>query len=483
MLRLPSTRHALLALLASAAACGCAGEGRHDRTNVLLVVVDTARADKFGCYGHPGGLTPRIDALAAEGVCFQRAVAHAPWTLPSTASLLTSLHPEQHGAGGFLDLAPLERGEGPRIAFRPLAEEVQTVTESFRSAGWRTGAIVNVDFLDEGFGLTQGVDDLDARWYESNQEVRSATQTTDLALDWLAEHGDEPFFLLAHYFDAHAVYEPPKEFRERFAAPQDRADSNFIFGTRSHMLLLRAGKLELDAGLIERAERLYEAELAYVDEQVGRLVAGLADNGLDQNTLVVVTADHGEEFLEHGGFEHGHSLYDELVRVPLVLRLPGTIAPDQRLGGTAGLLDVAPTICDLVGLDVPNAFQGHSLVEAIREGKGLERGMLAHGNFWGEPLASWESGGWKLIMTPVPGGEPRVELYDLLNDPEEQRDLAASNPDDVERLRSEYEAVREHLAASAHGSTVELSEETQQRLKALGYLGSDDEPNNENGAE
>ncbi len=450
---------------------GCGAGDEDERLNVLMVVIDTARADKFGSYGHSGGLTPRMDELAAQGATFERAVAHAPWTLPSTASLLSSLHPQEHGAGGFLDLEKLERGDSSGIGFRPLPDSVQTVTESFRASGWRTGAIVNVDFLDEGFGLTQGIDDLDARWYESNQEVRSATQTTDKALDWLDDHADEPFFLLTHYFDAHAVYSPPEEYRQRFAAPQDQTDSNFVFGTRAHMLMLRAGKLALDPDLIRRAELLYEAELAYVDAEVGRLLDGVAERGLSDDTLVVLTADHGEEFLDHGGFEHGHSLYDELISVPLIFRLPGLVRPGVRPAGTAALVDVAPTLCELAGVPTPEAFVGRSLTSALRGEQLAERPVLAHGNFWGQPLASWESAGFKLILSPGGDGQELVELFDMQQDPGEERNLAGERPELLKKLRDEYEAVREHLARRAESGEVQLSDELRDRLQALGYLG------------
>ncbi|MFT7670848.1 MAG: choline-sulfatase [Planctomycetota bacterium] len=446
-----------------------------ERLNVLMIVIDTARADKFGCYGHSGGLTPHVDRLAAQGARFERASAHAPWTLPSTASLLSSLHPEEHGAGGFLDLSALATGGEPRVAFHGLPDAVETVAEAFKAGGWRTGAVVNVDFLSRDFGLTQGIDDLDAKWYESNEEVRSATQTTDKAIEWIQQRKDEPFFLLAHYFDAHAVYSPPEEYRREFAAAQDREQSNFVFGTRAHMLMLRAGKLELDEDLIERAEKLYEAELAYVDAQVGRLLAGLKAAGLDQNTLVVLTADHGEEFLDHQGFEHGHTLYEELLSVPLIFRLPELIPAGTQVKGATGLVDVAPTLCELAGIQAPSTFVGRSLVPALNGSPLGKHSILAHGNFWGEPLTSWQSGPWKLILTPQPNRTQRTELFNLEEDPRELNDLTASLPQVVVELHAEYAAVREHLRAAQHGEKVKLSDDLMKRLQGLGYLGSTDD--------
>jgi arylsulfatase A-like enzyme len=210
-------------------------------------------------------------------------------------------------------------------------------------------------------------------------------------------------------------------------------------------------------------------------EQLGRLLDGLDALGLAQDTLVVLTADHGEEFLDHGGFEHGHTLYQELLRVPLFVRLPGVVAPGSVVQEPVGLVDVAPTLCELAGLSPPRSFGGRSLVPLLRGEPLAPRAHLAHGNFWGDPLTSWTSGDLKLILTPARGEDPeRVELYDLARDPGERRDLAAERPDEVRRLRDELEAVRAHLAAGAGGAPVELDSATRARLEALGYLGGGD---------
>jgi arylsulfatase A-like enzyme len=461
----------LFLLAAAALLTACGSEGSSDRPNVLMVVIDTARADRFGSYGHDGGLTPNIDELAQAGVVFEEASAHAPWTLPSTASLLTSLHPPEHGAGGFLDLSPMDSGGAPAISFRGLQDERETLAETLGAAGWRTGAVVNVDFLDKTFGLTQGVHDLDAQWYDSNNEVRSAKETTDLALNWIGEREDDPFFLLVHYFDAHAVYSPPDEFRERHAAPVDRNNSNFVFGTRAHMLMLRGGQLQLEAPTIERAFKLYEAELAYVDQQIGRLLDGLQTQGVAENTLVVLTADHGEEFLDHGGFEHGHTLYQELLHVPLILSFPGNLSSGTRYAQSVGLVDVAPTICDLLQVPVPGSFAGRSLAGALAGRDLAERPVLSHGNFWGQPLVSWRSGPWKLILTPGEPGQEKVELYNLDTDPLEKTNVAESEPTELKRLRAELDQVRSFHASELTGKAIELDAEGIQRLKDLGYMG------------
>ena len=194
-----------------------------------LIAIDTLRADKLGCYGSTLGATPCIDELAASGVLFEHAYSHAPWTLPSFASMFTSLYPQQHGAGGQLP------------DFRGLSSEVHTVAERFRDAGFATAAVVNVDFLDQAFGMTRGFEHVDFKAYPNNVQVRPAKRTTTAALQWLRNRPDEPFFLLVHYFDPHLVYAPPKKYRLRFASPADRESTAWVFGRRQQIVAYRQG--------------------------------------------------------------------------------------------------------------------------------------------------------------------------------------------------------------------------------------------------
>jgi arylsulfatase A-like enzyme len=216
--------------------------------------------------------------------------------------------------------------------------------------------------------------------------------------------------------------------------------------------------------------------VAYVDSELGRLLDGLKALGLDSNTLIVLTADHGEEFLDHGGFEHGHTLYEELLHVPLVFRLPGLVPSGRVVSQNAGLVDVAPTLCELAGIPTPPSFHGQSLVNALQGRERPDRPLLAHGNFWGPPLSSWRAGDWKLILTPGADGVETAELFDLASDPLERENLAARRPEKVAELREELDALCRQLEARARGTTVELDEELQRRLGALGYGGPGDEP-------
>ena len=453
----PGPPHQALAaalLLGLSVACSGGGELEQADRNVLLVVVDTLRADRLGCYGNERGLTPRLDALAAEGLIFESASAHAPWTLPSTASLLTSLYPRQHGAGG-------------RVPnFTALAPEVETLAERFAAAGHRTGLIANVIFLGELFGLTRGFEHTDVQSFEDNERMRPAGATTDAALAWLDRtepSGDRPFFLLVHYFDPHAVYDPPQPFRRRFAEPRDR-EGGLKFGTREQMVGLRTGLFDPGPGMVRRAEALYDGEVAYTDAEVGRLIDGLAERGLADSTLVVLTSDHGEEFRDHGGLEHGHSLYSELLHVPLILRVPG--AAPARVSAGVGLIDVAPTICGWAGLEPSRQFLGRDLVSMLAGGPAaVDRDVLAHGNFWNAPLTSWRSGADKLIVYP----DGAAQLYDWKLDPGEQSDRAGAEAAHLRSLRDALGRAEDALQARGLTAPVEVPAEGLRGLEALGY--------------
>jgi arylsulfatase A-like enzyme len=433
------------------------------KPNVLLIAVDTLRADRLDCYGNTRELTPSIDRLAAEGVRFDQCFAHAPWTLPSFASLFSSLDPEQHGAGGS---AP---------AFLGLRETIPTLPKSFRQAGYRTMAVVNVDFLSQPFGLMRGFEESSSVAYENNAEMRDARRTTDAALHWLEGHRSESFFLFVHYFDPHAEYRPPPEFRAKFAAEVDRHNDAFVFGTREQVGAVRAGLIHLKSEDVARAEKLYDGEVAFTDREIGRLLDAVSHWGLDETTLVVFTADHGEEFLDHGGWEHGHTLYDELLHVPLVVRQKGRIVP-RVVKEPVGLVDVAPTLCAHCAIPRPASFIGRDLAPLSR-GETIEPAVeLAYGNFWGPALISLRDPEFKLILTPATKGAPaKRELYRWREDPHELSDVHESAPEVVERLTAELARLDAERVRTGYGPgpRVSLSESEKKRLNQLGYTGEE----------
>ncbi|MFH0981563.1 MAG: sulfatase [Planctomycetota bacterium] len=425
------------------------------RPNILLIVVDTLRADKLGCHGSALGLTPHLDVVARESTRFERAFAHAPWTLPSFASMLTSTYPAQHGAG-------IRNGE-----YTKLGPTARTLAECFREADYATGAVVNVDFLTAPFGLDQGYaeDDYDAYGQPDNTQMRKATVTTDVALRWLRKHRTRPFFMLVHYFDPHLVYDPPAEFRRKFARPEDRENLAWSWGTRADLLALRTGKATLDLPAIRRAEALYNGEVAYADAEVGRLLTELDRLGLTDSTILVITADHGEEFLDHGGFEHGHTLYDELLHVPLMLRYPRRL-PVKTVSTTVGQIDLAPTLCELARVPLEPTFVGRSLLPLIDGSEPEDHPVLAQSNFWGPAIHSWRRGGYKVIFTPR-----RVELYEMASDPLERNNLALKEPVLCESMLKDFRLVLQTATTRPQKSqTVTLSPAEFERLQALGYL-------------
>lgn len=462
----------LIPLLACTAG-SCGGSAPEGPPNVLLVVVDTLRADRLGCHGSRAELTPSIDALAEEGVVFLNAQAHAPWTLASFASIFTSKLPTEHGAGGQIG------------SFRTLSEDHLTLAEWLTDEGYETGCVTNVPFLSDDFGTLQGFSHRDVAIHHSNVEMRDATESTDAALAWLddREQADAPWMLFLHYFDPHAVYAPPAEYRRKHAAEEDR-NGAWTFGTRSQMMALRRGELVLSENVVRRAEKLYDGEVAYTDHEFGRLIDTLRERGELDNTIVVLTADHGEEFLEHGGFEHGHSLYEELTHVPWVLWFPDRVEP-ARIEAPVSHLDLAPTLGGLLEFGIPAPFRGRDLIPQLRDGQVEARPILTEDTLWGPRLESWRNEGHKLIraaeptpgsVPPVaPGGRPRPELFDLASDPGESHDLAASKPEWVERLSLELDSVQRHLGV-ASGGTAELDAETLALLEALGYSDGSDDP-------
>lgn len=416
--------------------------------NVVVIVVDTLRADKLGCYGSWQELTPNIDAFAKDAVVFENAYSHAPWTLPSVASLYTSRLPVQHGAGGRFG------------KFKKLGEDVPTVAEAFQSNGANTAAVTNVLFLGERFGMTRGFGTVDEELGKDNRTGRRAGKTTTAAIRWIEEHELGRFFLVVHYFDPHLLYDPPKAFRERFAKDVPAREP---FGTVEDMAAIRKGEKELDVSRVPEMERLYNAEVAYTDAQVGKLLDRLKEMGLMKETLVVVLSDHGEEFLDHGGFEHGHTLYDELLHVPLIIRIPGGKA--SRVKPVVRLIDVAPTICDLAGIDVPESFWGRSLVSLVKSG-GNDRPLLAQGNMWGPESHTWRDGRYKIIVDPTTA---EVKMFDVKSDPGEQKDIAPEMEGIRERMFGEANAMIRSLGGGKE-AWADLTEEEIEMLRALGYV-------------
>jgi arylsulfatase A-like enzyme len=395
---------------------------------VLLVTIDTLRADRVGSYGYAAASTPAIDALARRGVRFETALAHAPLTGPSHASILTGQTPLGHGF----------RNNSGYV----LTPQVRTAAEDFRQAGYRTAAFVSGFPLDRRFGFDRGFDKYDDRLPKGNDRRRTpyverfADATTDAVVNWLASPGTfaggqpAPWFLWVHYYDPHAPYEPPGELAKRF----------------------------------ERTP--YDGEIAFVDQQIGRLLRTLDERNETARTVVLITADHGESLGEHGEGTHGIFIYDATLRIPWVMAGPQIDA--GRVSKTvARSIDVLPTLADFAGLPQRTDIEGRSLRPAVQGHEMGEAPTYAESLYpevelgWA-PLHAWRAAGFKFIKAPKP------ELYDMQNDPSEATNRVADERARAEDLGSKLDAaLKRPTPAAAAAPTVDA--ETAERLRALGY--------------
>jgi arylsulfatase A-like enzyme/Flp pilus assembly protein TadD len=421
----------LLGALLFVAAAALPSDAGAEPPSVLLVSIDTLRADHVGAYGAAGARTPTLDRLAAEGVRFENAIATSPLTLPSHASLLTGLRPPRHGV----------RHNG----LFHLGEEATTLAERFRDAGRATGAVVGAYVLAARFGLAQGFGTYDDRMSAERAVAggyleRRAAAVTDRALEWLAATPG-PFFLWVHYYDPHADYAPPGPYATEFR------------------------------------ERPYDGEIAYVDRELGRLLAGLEQAGRLPRTLVALTADHGESLGEHGEATHGYGLYDATLRVPLLVRGPGVPA-GRVVGGVVSGVDVAPTLLALAGAAPLTDADGRDLAPLWREGAPPSSQVA-----YAESLATEIDQGWSPVFavrsrTHHYVRAPRPELYDVAADPKQLRDLLAPAPGGAAQpavpgaaeiaapLDAEIAAALERETSR---SPAALDAGTRRNLEALGY--------------
>jgi arylsulfatase A-like enzyme/Tfp pilus assembly protein PilF len=414
------------ALLAGAllASCGNGGPepGALRGWNVVLITVDTLRADRLGFAGHEGAETPNLDDLADAGVAFLDAVASAPVTLPSHATILTGRYPPAHGA--------LDNG------FYSLPDGVPTLATALRDAGYETAAFVGAFVLHRRYGLNAGFDLYDDHFRNpllpgAEHVERRAEDVVARARAWLVGRSpDRPFFLWVHCFDPHSPYDPPEP-----------------FGSRFH-------------------DRAYDGEIAYTDRELGVLLEAARAAGGAGRTLVVMTADHGEALGDGGERTHGLLLRGATLRVPLILTAPGVLPAGKRIRGTVSGADLAPTVLALLGVDAPGPMDGSSLLEAIAEGRAADRRAysetrLPEDQLGWSMLAGVRDDRWAYVRAPRP------ELYDLSADRGETRNLAAEEPDVTARLDEE---VQEELAALEGTARRDLSPEEEEALRALGYV-------------
>jgi len=416
------------------------------RPNFLMIVIDTLRRDALGVYG--GGPTPVLDSLATAGVRFDRAWAAGSWTHPSVASLLSGWPASQHGLGYGLAGATRLDPRTPLIA------------ASLHDAGWATAAVSNNRIVSIEEGFAAGFTSFDQRPFDEDQ-VYGAQRVTRGALQWLDAHPDGPTFLYLHYFDPHDRYQAPPPFTRAQVSPalnKRVTDSSVRAGRpNTFMSSVTPDARAMRPDELEYMQGLYQGEVAYVDHWVGKLLAGMRERGALANTVVVVTSDHGEEFLEHEGLKHGHTLYDELIRVPLIVVLPGAGRAGEVVDDAVSLLQVAPMLRSMAGLEngTGGLFDGSSL-------------PLAQNWAWGEgPLVGPQRA---LVQWPYKLIEYRQaqlsDLYDLAGDPGELEPLQAG-PQTVRMT-----AILDSLVGVDDGvqSAMDADPALLEKLKAMGYV-------------
>jgi arylsulfatase A-like enzyme/tetratricopeptide (TPR) repeat protein len=408
--------------------------------NVLLITVDTLRADRLGCYGYERARTPHTDRLAEEGVRVAHAIAPTPLTLPSHTSILTGLEPPAHGV----------RGNG---VFR-VPDGAQTLAESLKAEGYQTQAFVSADVLHRRFKLNQGFDGYDddlsseAQGSRAQMQERSGERTMDRVLRWLAGRtssaAPSPFFLWVHLFDPHAPYEPP----------------------------------EADA---KRAPTPYDGEIASVDRQIGRLVDALKEDGVLDDTIVVFTSDHGESLGEHQEATHAVFIYESTQHVPLIFRYPRTLPAGRVYDAPARSVDIMPTVLSLVGKKPPET-QGVDLSEALAGGAPSASVVQYSESFYPDlmfgmaPLEGVRRDAWTYIRAPRP------ELYDRRTDPGELRNLlegggsseASAQALELEAALTKVIEDSQRVALVAEANP--LDPQTVAMLQALGYMGESGAP-------
>ena len=416
-----------LLLVALAVAAGLLLIQRTARTQVkrvLLISIDTCRADYLSCYGFDRSTTPNIDDLATESIVFTNAISPVPITLPAHASMLTGTTPPYHGVHDNVDYR--------------LGPAAVTLAEMLQEKGFTTGAIVSAFVMNSKLGLDQGFATYNDRFTTFRNTLgfseRPGDETTSLALQWLDENEDDNFFLFLHYYDPHASYDPPAPFAERFA------------------------------------DNLYAGEIAFSDHCIGQVIDKLKQLDLYDSTLIVVTSDHGEMLGEHGENSHAYFIYQSALRVPLIFKMPGIRS--AQVNETVGLIDIVPTICSALDIETPPHAQGLDLSAHFGPGDGPRDRAFYCESFTptkyydAAPLLGLVTPAWKYIHTANP------ELYHLADDPRELVNLTPKDPQRTDAFQRQLEEILQStVRADAGDNKVQLDAEALARIESLGYIG------------
>lgn len=445
----------------------------HKMPNVVILSIDTLRSDHLGCMGYPKPVSPSIDAMAADGAVFLNTYASAPWTLPSYISLMTGLNCIRH-----------------RIYYESdrLDPAVPTLADQLRRKGYACEAVTGAGYLYSGYGFSKGFDSY-GMGQRDMQNERMAEETAKEAGGWIASNSDRPFFLFVHTYQVHNPYKSPDPYPAMFVGDNPRWKKFDIVAEINN----RGGKgffLPFSSAERENIIGLYDAGIRYTDDALVKpLLETLRRNGLYDRTLIILTSDHGEEFFEHGGWDHTHSVYDELIKVPLIVKMPGSKYRGRRIASIVRLTDVMPTVLEVCGVPFEESrLDGRSLLSVLSGEERNDRVFLAE---LAENVAelnipqrlATNEGRRKIILNqpfskerqalflPPPRIPPPVELFDLAADPGETKNIADA-PDQASFARVLLRRVQEiaRLIPKKDGVRGRVSKELEDQLRALGYI-------------
>lgn len=428
--------------------------------NIVLISIDSLRADHLGAYGYGRDTSPMMDSWARRGVLFENASSTTAWTLPGHMSMLTGRSLLGHGVVS---------------DDRMLTADVATLAETFQEAGYRTGAIVSAPYVEARYGFDRGFDEYDDHTvsFATNKEsYRSVTAPIlqEAADAWLSDSTEKPFFLFLHYWDVHYDYIPSPPYDTMFDPDYegDITGDDFYFNPAVHR--------NMDPRDIEHLLALYDGEIRLVDDQLAKLDASLERLGVAGNTIVVVTSDHGDEFFEHGRKGHHRTLYDEILRVPFILYVPGLAATKPVVTMETSIIDIMPTLLSLTGIDIPDGVEGADLAP-VGFGDSPETDRATQGELYRKnsliTQVSYRRSGAKLIHN---FNRRTVEGYNIAGDPGERSNIDTDelhHPAMLAGLRdwmaSAWTVFRSRIAE--HGvASLEMDRETAERLRSLGYI-------------
>ena len=457
---------ALLVLLSLTLLGSCGGEEpRATRPNIILISMEATRPEHLSAYGYERQTSAFIDSLAAEGVRFDQAYSVSSWTVPAVASLVTGTYPAKHGVvHGVVQNNRTRTIQGQEI----LSADLPHLARILKAEGYRTFGITANGHLSKDLGYGEGFDfyhNLDFK----HGVILDAESVNRHIRNWRGQMANsQPYFLWIHYFDPHDAYHARKPWITDYYPDYKPHRKSLKKLTQSTPKTLASLDITPDGPRHQCLVALYDSEISFADQGMREILSLLK---VTAKELIVVTSDHGEEFLDHGGFGHASSLFEEQVRIPLVFRLPGGRAKPVVQTTPVSLVDISPTILDYLHLDIPDAMQGRSLMPLMG---GKKRAV--HEGIWmtldraTNSMRSFISGDWKLIMDHTAGEVPH--LYNLAKDPTEQVNLADENPDKVFELMEKMAGMRRTYGSDSKAllNTEGLSEAETEKLRSMGYV-------------